>query len=414
MLSCLLHQRCIDMSCKATAQYLARYAEAEVELLHDFPPLAFRHCLIIPCFRESVAFAERLTHSPLSHPQLLIIVVVNQTTPQPVALNQALLQYFSAFGTIWQHGHLRLCQAQPGTPHWLIVDRCQYPLPAKQGVGLARKIGCDLAVAMQQQGHLQTQWLHNSDADAHLPANYLDLPSEPYTAAVYSFKHIPADAAPEVWQATQLYEQALRYYVAGLAWAGSAFAQQPIGSTLACTAKAYCQVRGFPKRSAGEDFYLLNKLAKLGPVFQAQATVEIEARVSDRVPFGTGPQVQSISALANPSRDFCYYHPQTFVQLKTWLAAMPEVWFNLQRGCPPLAGLNLQIQQALTEAGADRVWNHIKKQSANAQACQRELHTWFDGFQTLKFLRRLQAAHYPPLPLWQCLQEAPFRVSFPT
>ena len=46
----------------------------------------------------------------------------------------------------------------------------------------------------------------------------------------------------------------MSYYVAGLAMAGSGYAHHSLGSTIAVHAKSYAAVRGYPKRSAGEDF----------------------------------------------------------------------------------------------------------------------------------------------------------------
>lgn len=403
------------MANRAIDQYLSRHAENDAQLLEGFPPHRYEHCAIIPCFRETPAFAERLLKGPLHSKNILVIVVVNQSGAQPQPVNQALLSFFADFKALWQNQHLRLCQNGCSTIHWLVVDRSRSPLliPAKQGVGLARKIGCDIAVALAAKQILIAPWLHSTDADAHLPADYLDLPSSsssdaPYTAAVYSFRHVRAAASAKEWQATQLYEQALRYYVAGLHWAGSPYAQQPIGSLLAFTVEAYCKVRGFPKRSAGEDFYLLNKLTKLGATFHPTPTVELEARISDRVPFGTGPKVKAITDFKNPETEYCYYSPTVFVQLKLWLDAIPLIWPALHASDAPLAALPAQVQKALTAAGIDRLWPHIQKQVRDAEACERAVHIWFDAFQTLKFIRRLQTWSYPPIPLQQCLREAPF------
>lgn len=404
------------MAGRAIEQYLSRYAESETQLLDGFPQHCYDHCAVIPCFRETPAFAERLLTGPLNDKNMLVIVVINQSEARPQPLNQALLTFFSAFAPLWQNGHLRLCRNSWAAIHWLVVDRSQSPLwvPIKQGVGLARKIGCDIAVALSAKGMLISPWLHSTDADAHLPAGYLDLPSSnapgaPHAAAVYPFEHIRAEASIKEWQATQLYEQALHYYVAGLRWARSPYAQHTIGSLLAFTVKAYCEVRGFPKRNAGEDFYLLNKLTKLGPVYTPQARVKLRARLSDRVPFGTGPKVKTITDLKDPATEYCYYSPAVFVQLKRWLDAVPHVWQALQSATPPLGGLPMDVQDALSAAGIERLWPHLQKQGLTPEACERAIHTWFDAFQTLKFIRRLQARAYPPLPLQQCRREAPFQ-----
>jgi len=52
-----------------------------------------------------------------------------------------------------------------------------------------------------------------------------------------------------------------------------------------CTVDSYIAVRGMNRREAGEDFYFLNKLAKLGDIGQIHATtVYPSARPSRRVP----------------------------------------------------------------------------------------------------------------------------------
>ena len=78
---------------------------------------------------------------------------------------------------------------------------------------------------------------------------------------------------------SRLYEYSLRYYVAGLTYAQSPYAFHTIGSTMAVNAEHYASVRGFPRREAGEDFYLLNKLAKVGSVHTLE---ENNAMRSDR------------------------------------------------------------------------------------------------------------------------------------
>lgn len=398
------------MADRAIAQYLSHHAERETQHLGGFPLHRYDHCVVIPCFRETPAFAERLLAGPLRHKNLLVIVVINQNAPQPEPLNQALLAFFSRFDVVWQNEHLLLCHSDGAAIDWLVVDRSRdaLVLPIKQGVGLARKIGCDIAVALAASQKLITPWLHTTDADAHLPPTYLDLPAPPYAAAVYPFEHIRAQASPREWHATQLYERALRYYVAGLRWAGSPYAQQPIGSLLAFTIKTYCEARGFPKRSAGEDFYLLNKLTKLGAIYTPETTVLLEARVSDRVPFGTGPKVRAIADLAAPAEQFCYYAPAVFHELKVWLDAVPNIWPALQTFQSPLAGLSTVAEEALNAAGIGRLWTHLYKQARTAADCERAAHVWFDAFQTLKFIRRLQEQAYPPRPLQSCLEEAPF------
>jgi hypothetical protein len=404
---------------RAVQQYLSRYAEADIQRLTTFPEEhVFDAVIVIPCLREKPDFVRRLQRTPFARAKILVIVVVNQASSEPEPLNEALLAFFTSFKRLWQNEHLSFWDAptaESTSTHirWLLVDRTTLDrlLPVDQGVGLARKIGCDLAIALAARGTITSPWIHSSDADAHWPADYLSLPSANYCAAVYAFEHIRADATEQEWQATQQYEQALCYYVAGLAWAGSPYAQHTIGSVLAFTVNAYCQVRGFPKRSAGEDFYILNKLTKLGAVYRARSLIQIEARSSNRVPFGTGPNVQKIAAMSDPLNDYVYYAPGIFVELKNWLDSVPNIWSALLNQEDPLAGLSEALRDALIEARIEALWPHLRTQAKDDSACQKALHIWFDAFQTLKLIRRLQASAYPPVPLQQCLRDAPFRCS---
>src|SRR5690606_34259480 len=105
------------------------------------------------------------------------------------------------------------------------------------------------------------------------------------------------------------------YHARGLAWCGSPYAFHTIGSTMACTARAYAPVAGMPKRTAGEDFYFLDKLAKAGPIEPMNGTVvQCSPRASHRVPFGTGRRMSQL--LSIPDDSICGYHPASYRALR--------------------------------------------------------------------------------------------------
>lgn len=401
-----------------TSKYLSKYAEPECIDLESFPENNFQHCLVIPCFDEAPSFLKRLWGSALGKENALVIVVVNQplsSLSSTNPFNLAVFDYFSDhFQCEWSQGRLSLYGGNSSPLKWLVVDRsrCGNEIPPKQGVGLARKIGCDLAVFLHYKKLIASSWVHCSDADTLLPDNYFQLSEQEtgalqFSCAVYNFTHSRSseDSDGRVWRATQLYEESLQYYVAGLTWAGSPYNIHTIGSTLAFNAEAYCLVRGFPKRAAGEDFYLLNKLLKIAPAYQAQkVTVLIEARLSTRVPFGTGPAVEKILAMTDPEADFTYYAPAIFIALKQWLDSIPFVWEALHKHGDPLENLSEDIRAVLKEAKIGILWQHINKQVKTPETCQKAIHDWFDAFQTLKFIRRIQARQYSAMPLVRCIE----------
>jgi hypothetical protein len=301
----------------------------------------------------------------------------------------------------------------------ILVDRFSqgHAMPPRSGVGQARKIGCDLALALFQKGHIRSPWIHCSDGDVRLPETYFEcvntraVDDHRVSALVYPFEHVvTTDTEPDVALATQLYELSLRYYVAGLRFARSPYAFHTIGSTLAVNARHYAQVRGFPKRDAGEDFYLLNKLAKVGEVQELTSgsdcqPIQIQARRSDRVPFGTGAAVNTISGLADPVEDYRYYHPAVFSLLKLWLQSWPEIWAaqsaDFDRLIPmPRPGSEHDtssrdcLVRSLHGIGTVKALEHAFRQSKDLAHFTRHMHTWFDAFKTLKLIHGLRNTRF--------------------
>jgi len=401
-------------------QYLVHYAEPETSALTSYftslenNPPSFKATLVIPAYQESIAFVQRIQTSGMAQQALLLIVVINQ--PDDLALNSelaalqpALFQTIYELGTlIWQHENLTLLALDQSQIFVLLVDRFSVPIPHTQGVGLARKIGVDIALAFIARGIVQSKVIASTDADARLPDNYLtELANLTTTdaAMVFNFHHV--GECQSIYQATKLYEQALRYYVAGLRYAGSSYAFYTIGSVIAIQAQAYASVRGFPKRSAGEDFYLLNKLAKVGNVvFNQDCIISIDARLSSRVPFGTGPAVRDILALQAAGHSYCYYHPMVFEYLKQLLNQFSQLYVNRQQLPMWFANLPIIVSHALSEIGFLRfVEQH---QQVKQVQFERQLNVWFDAFKTLKFIHSIRLQGYADIPLSQALKEANF------
>ena len=186
-------------------------------------------------------------------------------------------------------------------------------------MGLARKIGNDVALALHAAGRVAAPWIHNMDADTLLANDYFDqteaIPEGGSAAALYFFEHRFGDDE-ELALAGRLYEISLRYYTLGLAWAGSPYAYEAMGSCIAIRPEAYAAVRGFPRKNAAEDFYVLDKLAKVGSIARLAGTpLLLEGRLSDRVPFGTGKALSDLVSKKKALSGFKLYHPAVFGHL---------------------------------------------------------------------------------------------------
>ncbi len=466
-----------DKASRVIAKYLADYAEPEASATtFSLNESLFDIALILPCYDEAVEKVKRILCHNASY-RVLFIVVVNapdnatysaiKTTQQ---LYRALVSYPPLPGATLQLAdpqQVKTDKSQVGKVSWhtvpnsrqglLLVDRVNVArIPAKQGVGLARKIGADLALKLFYQGLLVNGWLGSTDADAKLPADYfdtlksLDQKVPPYAGAVFGFTHVCTDS--RLHDAAHLYDLSLRYYVDALAWCGSPYAFATIGSCLAFNLISYAQARGFPKRAGGEDFYLLNKLCKLklttsmepagtpkavpaikitsGILSLDKCVIALEARESHRVPFGTGPAITKILTQTNPHEDYLFYHPRIFVLLRVWLLTMHRAWPSDAQGSTVDANwwrclddvvtiiaedspggdftkLTAKEQQVMRGWGEESGWyealKHCLRQSSGSEAFILQLHTWFDGFRTLKFVHYIRQHLYPSLPAQELL-----------
>lgn len=309
--------------------------------------------------------------------------------------------------------------ALAGCPNVVTIDRARpgARLPDREGVGLARKIGCDAALAWIAAGAVRSRYIHTTDADAMLPPDYLaaaaahESLAAPPAALIHPFRHRPADW-PGAAAAITEYELWLRAHRLRLARAGSPYAFQAIGSTLVLEADAYAAVRGFPRSMAGEDFYLLDKLAKFGAVRHVGGgPVMLDGRVSGRVPFGTGRAMgEAAAGAAGTGARRRFLDPRGYDALAAWLEVLEEAATNDgPRGWPALRarlasrmGRNDQelVATTLESMAAPRALVSAAAMNLDPRTWLRRMHTWFDAFRTLRFLHTLRDRAWPAVG-WQ-------------
>jgi glycosyltransferase involved in cell wall biosynthesis len=405
------------MTQQTLSRYLNQYAEPEAGQLNGLTD-QFQHCVCIPAYNEAPAFIDRLITFIHQQTATLAIIVLNRpdnhqhaSTSENHKCQQALTE---KLGIHWRHETIQLHRTKNQSAI-LLVDRFDKgaAIAAKQGVGMARKIAADIALQLILQAQISEPWIYSTDADVILPNNYFDrsdrfseedtIPANNIAAYILNYQHI-AMSNEAINEATRLYEHRLNAYVDGLRLAGSPYAFQTLGSTLCLHANHYAMVRGFPKRAAGEDFYLLNKLRKTGLIVSLKTpTIQIESRLSHRTPFGTGSSVDDILANHEPQQAAIFYHPQLFVFLRDTLRWLEQ-----------LSSSDLAIQQENNwqqEISAYREWSEEKKaiiitaltaidfnsgfthclnNSRDASQFTRQMNAWFDGFKTLKYLHALR------------------------
>jgi len=382
-------------------KYLERYAEPEARSLGHLLG-QWKSVVCIPACREEDSLVSTLRQMATvpGAQNALVVVVINGAEDADEAVHEENHRSAQQIRAIAGLGREAVGLGQLQGMGIFLLDRfsenCR--LPAGQGVGLARKIAGDVALALIESGQVESDWIRCTDADVELPEDYfssLSHKSQGESAAVYPFVHLPEGDALQR-EALRLYEAYLHDYVSGLKRAGSPYAYQSIGSLIAVHAHAYAVVRGFPKRQAGEDFYLLNKLAKVGSVLQIEGDpVRIRGRVSSRVPFGTGAAVQAIRKDLEEGRPYRVYNPSVFQALAFWLdglrsfsehADVDRLRKELVNASGPLSG---PLLRTLESQGAFSAAKKASEQVHGALLLRR-LMEWNDAFRTLKLIHGLR------------------------
>lgn len=380
---------------KTVRKYLGTHAEASARLGTAINK-EFAQVVVIPAYGEGRALDRVVASVPrVDGERILAVVVINERedSPQSVSvINQATLARLEK-----QYGrHRRLsddaqsCQTSFGELVMLSVT-----LPRGQGVGLARKHGADFACGAWAAGMLKSPWIHCTDADVLLPNDYFCPPTMSAVAALHPFRHEATEGVAKDY--VRHYDLWLRLHVLGLHWAGSPYGFHTIGSTIAVNAYSYAAARGFPRRNAAEDFYLLNKLSKLGSIVTApSAPVRIAARVSNRVPFGTGRAIGRMKQKGQGALPR-FYAPEVYVYLKTLLQVM-------DRGAESAVFESGSVRQLLREQGLETAPMDAAMEALGLQAAvdrllqssvdghrrRRAVHGWFDAFRTMKLIHHLR------------------------
>jgi len=333
---------------------------------------------------------------------LVLVVINNRPMESALEVNQVELKEWIENNTLtlkWLESQSRYL---PYPLAWVDASSPGNELPSWGGVGLARKIGCDSALTfllgLNVPINLRDFIFFSLDADTLVSPGYIEeagheLRKSHRAGGTIPFKHQRADS-PANQAAIDAYEAFLHYYVAGLRWAGSPYAFHTIGSCLCFTADGYIRAGGFPaRRQAGEDFYFCMKLAKTGGICEIKNTmVYPSARISHRVPFGTGRSMAE--AVLNGKKDFPVYDFRVFVCLRELLTAVST---NTDKGVDRIfADLKNPVTREFLEGrGFSVIWDRFQRQYKTRDSFVNAFHRWFDGFITLKYIHLLTKKVWP-------------------
>ena len=279
------------------------------------------------------------------------------------------------------------------------------------GVGLARKIGMDLALTAFDYNSRNKNIIVCLDADCVVDKNYLAAIIQSYQdnkcgAAYIKFRHDINGENDSLNEAMICYELFLRYFVLGLKMAGSAYAFHSVGSTLTCDAESYIKIGGMNKRKAGEDFYFIEKLAKVtGIGYIDSTTVYPSGRDSWRVPFGTGQRIGRFNS--GTHEEYLLYSFRSFLILKDWLNLFHSTKiFSAKEYLDQAKKIHPAVYEFLSNNSFAVEWERIIKNSKTEAQINKQKLLWFDGFRTFKFIHFFRDNYFPDEPMFDVLDEA--------
>ena len=403
---------------RAIDKYLAQYSLRPGSLPEM--PQSWRHVMVVPCYDEAPDFISRW-QAIYGDTSLLIVLVLNRPEGSEQTANEQVRKALARHATKTLEQGYSLTQLSNACSVLCVdLEILEGSTPAGEGVGRARRIGCDLALELQRTGAIKTDWIYSGDADAIWPADLFNTPwPDEASAVAVPFSHRFDDAdqhqSPRelaIARATQLYELKIHHYALHLQAINSPYGFHTLGSSCLFKASAYAAVRGVPLRSAAEDFYLLNKLAKVAPVHCARGNgVSITPRLSTRVPFGTGPAVGKLLVVEDIFHEPLFYDARCFgvmgrlsVLFDAWAETTePNTLVQLIGEFGPAVASDLH--ELLNQWEYLKALAHIHR--AGSTTIERKNHTttWLDGFRILKIIHLLRNRHYPNLSCLESLSD---------
>ena len=307
----------------------------------------------------------------------LVIIVINNSIKDLKEIldnNNKTIEYLN--NTLF---NFEICYVDASTKNNALPEK-------KSGVGLARKIGGDLAIKYSKKSSI----LCYTDADTILSQDYLKRIAEYYNqydcgCAIVNFKHQKHND-PVININVREYEKFLFKTAMDLKRAGSPYGYVALGSCMTCTSYSYISVGGMNKMKATEDFYFLQELTKH---FQHMHIINHKivypsSRISTRVYLGTGYRMKKI--IEGVKVNELYFSDQSFKNLNQLLLIIKKS-----------SGLSLnqlldktkdipKLNSFLEMQGIDGVWDSLIN-NGDYKKFISQFHRWFDGLKTIKFLK---------------------------
>lgn len=376
--------------------YFSRYSDTPT-FFSDIPEDSLGMIVVIPCYNDSFIFhtLSSLEKTNESECSIEVIVIVNSgenTSQEIIEKNREIFAELNRRSTNKHYNRFKL--------QTILVE----DIPKKHaGVGNARKTGMDEAIRRFRSINKPKGILISLDADCLVCKDYFRIIEKAFKknpqneGFVFQYQHNfdTTFYSVEEINACRLYEIYLRYYKLALAISGFPYSFQTIGSCFAVTAEAYIKVGGMSRRQGGEDFYFLHKLAQTTKIEEiSEILVFPSPRISERVPFGTGPTVKNII----DSGMYRVYNFELFLILKHFFQYFDV--FSTARENIELNDIPKEIINFVGNENLLKTMEECKQNTKQKNNLKKRLFSKFDAFFIVKFLNTFDKnSLYPPMDI---------------
>jgi hypothetical protein len=349
----------------------------------------------IPCFKEdnTLKALQGLYYCTPTQGKVEVIVIVNYPHTPNDEYGKQHKEIFSSLKS-WSDSH----QKEILKFHILL---CELPLK-DAGVGLARKIVMDEALRRFDAIGRPSGLIVSLDADCTCESNYLSEIENHFklnpktTGCSINVEHqVSGDEFEQpIYKAVSLYELYMRYYVAALRFANYPYSFFTIGSAFVVRADIYAKLGGMNRRKAGEDFYFLHKVIPIGHFTELNTTtVYPSSRISDRVPFGTGPEIAKM--VMENKFDYLVYNPASFYLIRELNYIVNELYKKDTRTVENIIyKMNSVLVSYLVNQKFSSIIYSCNKNASSLINFKKRFYNWFDGLRVLQCLNITHGKSY--------------------
>lgn len=386
-----------------SGNYFQRF-NAYPEFIKEKPRKNTKIIVVIPCYDDEMIFdtINSLFENTIEDFYVEIIIVVNsglidndKIKDSNISIYNKLLKIKSLINKL--ENNIRV--------YPILIENIKKKFA---GVGNARKAGMDEAVRRFEIINDPAGLIVSLDADTKVHKQYFQkilshfFNNPQSDACTIQFKHNFDETlfSPNLISAAKQYELYLRYFRLALKYSGFPHAIHTIGSCFSVKAIAYVKAGGMSrKHQAGEDFYFLHKITALTNVSEIkEILVYPSPRISERVPFGTGPAIKKIIN----DNDFKVYNFKAFLIIRDFFRSFNELYHEPQN----IDSVPNLITNYLGKEKLMGIIHECKSNTKDLSGFTKRMFSNFNAFFVIRFLNYVSENNFvKPTSVYQAVGE---------